>query len=266
MIKKILIVAPFVDFGGREVYINQIAKFLSRNYKVHVLSTFAATENSMSFENLPKDDCHILDKEILKGNKVLFLLSLLSKLKNSRKKKPTHFFLENSLSKKKFDLRHLRLEMLNHFIKDSSIIIIPTIFNEPFISESVDLVFRNKKKVVIIPVSKFKNDLPRLIKDKLEKIFFIHLSVSNANNFLKYHQHNFTIIDQTTIYEKELLNIPYLNRGKRLNYGFLGRLEDGKNIISLLDFFSKEKHKLIIAGDGKKLDSVLNFSNYFDNI
>lgn len=70
--KKILIIAPFLDVGGRERHINLIAKLLRDDYEVTVLSTNTPSFRSLAFNDLDICKCKILDKEVIKSN--LFLL------------------------------------------------------------------------------------------------------------------------------------------------------------------------------------------------
>ena len=68
MRKKVIIIGPLVDNGGREVETNIIAKSLENDYDLTILSTVYVTPKSIVGEGLKKTFFTTLDKEFIKTN------------------------------------------------------------------------------------------------------------------------------------------------------------------------------------------------------
>ncbi|MEX0996578.1 MAG: glycosyltransferase family 4 protein [Flavobacteriaceae bacterium] len=261
--KKILILAPFKNFGGREIHINLIAKCLSSFYEVHILSTSFATNNSFAFQDIISDNCHIINDEILKINKVLKFLTKLSYLK-SNKENEFHSYLHNTFTKRIFNLKSVKEKFLEKFIDNFDLIIMPVILNEPFVKFTIDFAKKNQTPVLIQTVTTV-ND--KMVKENpsLSKVsHFIHHSQFNANKLNSLLKHKYTIIDQSIVAEKKITSLP-IETNSNLTYGYLGRLEKGKNILALIDFFKKNRNHFLIAGKGTELNTILYEIKNLDN-
>ena len=113
--RKILIIGPLVDNGGREVETNIIAKSLENDYDLTILSTVHATPKSIVGEGLKKTFFTTLDKEFIKTNFIIFCFAFLFFIKNKFKgdvslyvkNKLTFFFFNYSQLRNRFLLKYI---------------------------------------------------------------------------------------------------------------------------------------------------------------
>jgi glycosyltransferase involved in cell wall biosynthesis len=252
--KKILIVAPFKNFGGRENHINLIAKCLNPYYDVHILSTSSATKHSIAFQDINRENCHIINELIINKNIILRTLTSLSYLKSNRKNE-FHSYLNNTFTKKFFNLKSIKVKFLKKIIHSSDLILMPVILNEPFVKTIIDFAYKANIPVVIRTITTIDD---KMIKENtsLSRVsHFIHHSFFNANRLTSFLNHKFSIIDQSIVAETKMVSIPIMTKSN-LIFGFLGRLEKNKNVLKLIEFFKKNGADFLIAGKGTELEKV----------
>lgn len=269
--KKILIVAPFLDVGGRERHINLIAKYLRDNYKITVLSTHTSTFKSLAFNDLDMRQCKILDKAVINSNLFLFLLSLASYIWNMGFNRDLYFFLNNNFIKKN-KLKKSRLKCINKFIIRSDMVLIPAMLNEDFVNYIIEFSRKNKKKILLNTITEYnKTNIGNLCS--ISQIdLFIHHSKENANilsSLLKKtnFKHFYEIIDQSIFNDTDYISSIALTKNKNLVCGFIGRLDDNKNIKQIVNFFKKySQYEFVCAGVGKYSSYISDVSTKFGNI
>lgn len=253
--KKIFIVGPIGDFGGREVEVNIIARSLENIHDVTILSTAFFTGSSFSLQNLNNTKYTSLDKLVYENNIYIRLSSILSYLKNGRKK-IEFSYANNAFSKKIFRYDRRRKEMLYKKLEDSELVILTMQLTSNFFSEIIEFC-HHKRIPVIVRTTGTINFIPPNTDNVLQKVsLFLFHSIDNAQSLPSNLNLPFKVIDQCALEEEKLLNIPF-EISHPLRFGFIGRFAPEKNILFLLDFFSNSKLKLIVAGNGIQKKTVI---------
>lgn len=260
--KKILIIGPLGDYGGREVEVNLIAKSLQSLYHVNILSTTYFTTNSFVFNDLQNTSFKSLDLILYK--KIKFKIpTLLSYIKNKKKYEP-YFYTNNNISKLLGYKKEKQKALINVLVKYDLVILpvqLSTEFLEPIINECNNL----NIPVIIRTIATIK-DIPLFIKNNTySKLFYIHHSINNSQRLINVKNHNYFLIDQTALNEKKLINLNNKLSNKDLTFGYIGRLSPEKQIIELANFFSNSTHKFVVAGDGPLKNQLENIIQNKDN-
>lgn len=253
--KKVLLIGPFRDYGGRDVEINIIAKALSNDFNVSILSTGNMTGESVAIQNLENVKWNCIPRILYDKKPILAFFSFISKFLN-RSKRPSYVNLNNTFTKKFFNLDKLYLDVLKNEIQLNDLVIVSAQLTTKFIPEVVE--FCNQKKISClfrttgtirqIVISNF---------DFLKKVdLFIHHSYSNAENLNKQLELPYSIIDQCALNEDQLLSLE-IKANKNLRFGYLGRLSSEKGILPIAKFFSATNYPFIIAGDGQQKKQLL---------
>jgi glycosyltransferase involved in cell wall biosynthesis len=250
--KRILIIGPIGDIGGREVEVNIIARALENNYRVMVFSTGFMTQKSFAIEGLQNTDYKVLDKELFKkyiGVKLVSLFSwMLSGFKNNYIR-----YVSNNWNKKLFDLNKKREKEIVDYLMNCELVILPmqlsSTFSELIVTRCKELniptLFRTTGTINEINDVRYLNDVS----------CFVHHSKSNALR-LDSSKTNYCIIDQCSLNEK-LLNLP-IETGTSLRFGFLGRFSEEKGIMDLIDYVIKCNDLILyLVGDGEQKADVL---------
>jgi glycosyltransferase involved in cell wall biosynthesis len=250
--KRILIIGPIGDIGGREVEVNIIARALENNYRVMVFSTGFMTQKSFAIEGLQNTDYKVLDKELFKkyiGVKLVSLFSwMLSGFKNNYIR-----YVSNNWNKKLFDLNKKREKEIVDYLMNCELVILPmqlsSTFSELIVTRCKELniptLFRTTGTINETNDVRYLNDVS----------CFVHHSKSNALR-LDSSKTNYCIIDQCSLNEK-LLNLP-IETGTSLRFGFLGRFSEEKGIMDLIDYVIKCNDLILyLVGDGEQKADVL---------
>ena len=99
MKKRITIIGPIGDYGGRELETGFIAKTLSdEDHEVSVISTTFCTPKSQIFDFIEKSQLQVLDEIVLKKSILFRFLAQLSQKKDGDKN-PLAFYASNKFSK-----------------------------------------------------------------------------------------------------------------------------------------------------------------------
>lgn len=261
--RKILIIGPLVDNGGREVETNIIAKSLENDYDLTILSTVYATPNSIVGEGLKKTFFTTLDKEFIKTNFIIFCFAFLFFIKN-KFKGDVSLYVKNKLTFFFFNYSQLRHRFLLKYIDKFDLVILEMEFRNSLYPEIIEHCLKNNKPCffrttrTIFNVSKEQAGILKNVD------LFIHHSEENAKNLDKYLKHKYIVIDQCAFNEDELLKIE-INPKQKLRYGFLGRLNNSKQIIPLTQFFLKTNHDFYIGGDGELKEELISLIDKSDN-
>tara|TARA_R110002096_G_scaffold256795_2_gene450110 strand:+ start:1015 stop:2181 length:1167 start_codon:yes stop_codon:yes gene_type:complete len=257
--KKILILGPISDFGGREIEVKNIMDTLIKDFQVDLLSTIPMTKNSVA---LLDNDIHrwsTIDKKIFNSNAFIKFTSIASKLIYGRKE-PAYRFIGNKLNSKYFSFDDKYFDTLKGEIANYDTIIFCCELTTKWLEEVLVLCQELNKSIIIRTtgtISVIPKPIVRLLKNV--DVILVH-SNSNYQKLVGISQKNLKIIDQTTLLEADLINIKINETPKGLTYGYLGRFSKEKGIIELLKTFEKLDKKLIVAGIGPLENEVIKLT------
>lgn len=260
--KKIFIFGQIDDFGGREVEVRNIIKSLDSVFNVYLVSLYYMSSYSIAIKDVNCEYSNVYSL-LYKKNLILRFLAILSKFFNKSNKLP-YFFLENSISKKIFNFRTLKGNIIKKEIDKADYVIYCGILDLHILKDMIEYCSKKNKKIIIRitgKISKIDNSIVNQLKKECE--ILVH-SESNSKILLSNNVTNVKIIDQTTLQEKELLEIPISNNRKCV-FGYLGRFSKEKGILELLEIFKDSKFEIKIAGNGPLKADVLNLIVKKDN-
>lgn len=261
MKKRILIVGSIGDFGGREVEVKTIIDTLSQKYDVMLFSTVPITEKSMAVSG---QSClwSSLHKELYDSNFFLKGLSLLSK-KWNKSNIPPYLLVSNKISSVFFNFDAENRRVLKKQVALADVVLFCGVFANGFLKEFI-ISCLSVEKPFLMRTTGTITEIPKEIKENLSNInaLLVH-SHSNAVVLKDMGLDNIDIIDQTTLAEKNLIDL-IINQSNQLIFGYIGRFSPEKGIIELLELFKKLGEKLIIAGNGPLLTVLESICN--DNL
>lgn len=246
--KKILLIGPIGDFGGRELECGFIASALSSQYEVSICSTGTISEKSQLFDFNRNQKVFSIKELLFSHFFLLKFLALFSFFKNSRKGKPSNY-VNNAFAKKFFGYDKKVQTILEQLISGYDAIFIMAHLSSGLMDDVIRIA-KNKKIKVLFRTT---GAITFSGYDFISSVdCFIHHSVNNAGKIEKTKNHKYIIVDQCAYNEKDLLNIPVSNR-EVCNFLILSRLSAEKGIEEIIDFFlrvSSENDTLFIAGNG----------------
>lgn len=253
--KKILIIGPISDFGGREVEVKNIIKTLSNNFEVELLSTIPMTNNSVAISGV-NVKWSTIQKDLFNSKYIIKLTSCVSKFFNNFDF-PPYYLVANRLSNLFYDFHYENVQVIQNRIEQVQIVIFCGIFENAFLKEIYDYTIV-KEKVFFFRSTGAVNDIPNHIAGILTNFsaIIVH-SQANAVKIAQISPQNIHIIDQSTLHESQLLQLP-IEPQQNLVYGYLGRFSAEKGILELVDSFQGKNEKLIIAGAGSLEKEVKN--------
>lgn len=253
--KKVVIFGPISNYGGREIEVNIIIKALQNQYDLSVLSTSYLDENSFVFQDILKLNWASLDQMIYSKYNLIKLFSVVSKFYNNGKNK-LFAYVNNSLTKKIYDLDKLYLKEIENQLSNADCVILCMQLTSKFLRQMVAFCQQKNIPCLVRTTGTIKqidcNDI-----DFLKKInLFIHHSEANAKNLNQQIKLPYQVIDQCAVEEQTLLSI--INKEiTPLRYGYLGRLSSEKGIIPLIDFFVNTDTTFLFAGDGPQQQEAI---------
>lgn len=243
--KKILLIGPFGDFGGRELEVSFIASVLSSKYEVNICTTSSVSNKSQVF-NFNKDQNVFSVKDIVcRTYFIMRLLCFLSYIKNNFTGIFTSY-TNNQIAKSYFAYDKKVDNILEELVKQYDVLFICANLSSSYMSDIVAFSKKYNVKVIFRTTAQIEYVNFNYLKDV---DLFIHHSFSNAE---KIKLSNYKIIDQCTFIEDKLLSLVIKN--SRTNFLLLGRLSEEKGFEEALGFFvrcKEEGDQLIIVGDGK---------------
>lgn len=255
MKQNILIIGLIDNFGGREIELRNIIVALSKQYNVRLISLLHMSDESLAIKNLNCNATTIF-KELYKSSLILKILSLVSKAYN-RSKAASYFFIENSISKRLFNILKKKVFLLEKEIDKSDAVLYCGVL-DLHILENILLHCNKINKSIVLrttgKISKVNNSLQSLLP--IASSILVH-SKNNAELLSTITSNNVNVIDQTTLQEKTLLKIPIPIK-EEFVYGYLGRFSQEKGIQELLNIFKKNNLKIIVAGSGNLENEVLD--------
>lgn len=254
--KRIVILGPIGDFGGRDVEVNIIAKALKNTYKVCIFSTGYMTENSFALSGLHYTSWKSLPKVLYQKHFWLRSLSRLSKTFNKGSKQ-AYSYLINSFSKKLTDIDCLYWKQIKEELAHADLVLLCTQLTTKFLKEIVLYCHENNIPCIVRTTGTIR-DVKTEDFDFLRKVsLFIHHSEANANNLNRQLLLPYVVIDQCALTEDSLLGNK-TKPEKPYRFGYLGRLSAEKGIVPLAHFFAETDFSFVIAGDGQQKEEVLD--------
>jgi glycosyltransferase involved in cell wall biosynthesis len=245
--KKVLIIGPIADFGGREVEVKNIIKALSNHFEVELLSTIPMTAKSMAIadENVKWTT---IQQELFDSKIIIRITSWLSKLQN-KFEQPAYFLVANSFSTFFYNFYIEYLKIIKNKIDKVQVVIFCGVFENGFLKEIYEY-SSEKNKIFLLRTTGTIRTIPSYLIRVLPQMDMVLVhSYANATGIKSISPHNVHIIDQTTLNELELLKLPIVAK-QQLVYGYLGRFSAEKGILELLESFRNRAEKLIMAGSG----------------
>ena len=262
--KKILIFGPIADVGGREVEVNFIAKALSTDYEVSILSTAYMTENSFALQGIDSIQWSSLPKMLCQKNTAIKWMSRFSKMVNKGDKK-NYGYATNSLTKRIYNLNKMYADSIMHELHNIDLVILCTQLSTQFLPEIIEYCHKNRIPTLLRTTGTIR-EISEKDKDFLKKVnLFMHHSNSNAERLNCQIPLRFAIIDQSASSELALLNLP-IKINSPLRFGYLGRLSEEKGILPMVSFFKKAKLPLLIVGSGPLKEAMVSQISSCENI
>lgn len=264
MSKKVCIVGPIGNFGGREVEVNIIAKALENHFNVSIVSTTHMTKSSFALQNLKKSKWLSLNDAFYKSSFIVRLLSFLSKKINKGKGNVSEY-ATNSISNKFYPIEKQQWQFLEKELSVASSVVLCVQLTSKFLKETVEYCFERKIPCFIRTTGTIRRvDVSKFAFLK-KATLFIHHSEQNANNLNTQMQLPYCIIDQCALNENLLLKLP-ISVNEKLVFGYLGRLTQEKGVLQFLQKASLGNLNLVIAGDGNLKEEILSHIEKFPNI
>lgn len=253
--KKVLIIGPFDDYGGREIDTAFIASSLRQEFEITICSLGNITSSCQIKTYLPNINLTSVKERLYKNYIFLKPAAILSYFKNGRKE-PVYFYINNAINYR-IGLRKKELQQLRVLVKQCDLIFIRAHIHSLKTKEIIDLGFKHHKKIIFRTTGEI--GLEKSWSSYLNKVnLFIHHSQNNADNLHAILNVPYKVIDQSAIQEDFLLQTSLLNDEIR-NFAVIGRLSLEKNIPKLVSFFkdvASISDKLFIIGDGDERSIV----------
>ncbi len=262
---KVLIIGPIEDLGGRELEAGFIASVLKEDFDVDVLSTGNLTGFSQFYEIVDGIKMTSLKQMLYKKNWILRPATILSYLRN-RRKEPLFFYVNNKVNSRLIKPRENKI--LREIIQKYDLIFIIAHLQTLRTKEIINFSRELNKPVVFRTTGEIElsGGAPAYLKDVN---LFLHHSLINAHNLHnKLKTDNYTIIDQNSYMEPELLKIPVVKR-KVIRFVAIARLAPEKNLFNLISFFKEyceEDDELLIVGTGKLFSELSSIIGKTPNI
>lgn len=257
--KKILLIGPFNENGGRELEASFIHDSLKCKYDVILAST-----------------------EILSNNNLIYKLTRSKKIYSKLRRIGIKFKIINLIygSKIWFRLnRDFRFVSFEELISKNDIVFILAQMISPNVSKIINIAIAEEKKIIFRTTGTNPIlNLNFLSLDKLDLLksvhVYVHHSEANFNRLKKSFEHNYEIIDQTVFFENKIDKPKIIDRVKQ--FYCASRIDDNKNLELVINVFNELKNfdvKLHVYGDGERLEQIKLLSNsenilfhgYFEN-
>ncbi|MBI9042250.1 glycosyltransferase family 4 protein [Lutibacter sp.] len=257
--KKVLIIGPIGDFGGRELEVGFIAHALRPTYDVTICSTGNVSNTSQVYHFNTKQKVVTLNQLVYKKYIGLKLLAHLSFLKNFNKALTVVNLTNNKLAKRFLNYNKKRLIVLKDLIYQFDAVFICAQLSSSLISEIIAISKAFHKPILFRTTGTIRNNMvsDSAIFKKID--VFIHHSINNASNFENYYfKHSYVLIDQCAFNEIDLLKVPLKER-KIKKFIVLSRLSIEKQVdivIKAFDAVSEEGDCLYIYGDGEEKENL----------
>lgn len=252
--RKILIIGPIENHGGRELEAGFIASSLYGKYEISVCSTGNIDKTSQLFFHSFQGKVTSLKKLLYLNNFSLKPATLFSYFKNG-KKHPVYFYVNNRFNVN-LNLKKKEVEQLTKLIGEQDLVfIIAHLFTlrtreiiEIAKESGIELIFRTTGEIGD------HGHFPTYLR---QVDHFIHHTIDNAKKINDLSTGS--IIDQTSYIEESLLELP-LGDNRVQRFGVIARLSPEKNILNLIRYFkncASQADELFIIGEGELKSEIL---------
>ena len=265
MKKKILLIGPISDFGGREIEVHFIASILAEHYNVQLLSSTKMSNNSSAIIRHRNFTWDSIERKIYRKNIFIKFLSWLTKFLNKRDESAINF-VGNKISHRIYDFRLLYLRTIQEIILKNDLVIFCGEFKSGWLKEIVEYSSLNGIPLIFRTTGTILSTSPDLGNFFNGRNCVLIHSSSNMQALNKNDNFNSIIIDQTSVIEHKLLAINLKCVSNKLTFGFLGRFGGQKGILELLSVMGTLENTLIIAGDGPLLNEVTSHCDKNQNL
>lgn len=255
--KKILVISPIQEFGGRELETGFISSILDEKYDVKVLSTSGFYVNSQvktfgnNFYYTSINEELFREKNIIRFvlKFVCFFFKKISFSSNS---------LSNPFFKKKFNIESKKAKYLEKEIPKYDLIIICAQIFSNYLEKIIDTCYTKNIPVVFRTTGTIYEDIKKLKFKWISKVnLFIHNSERNARQLFLFEKVEYRVIDQCAFIEKDLLALPIEYKGG--NFFVLSRLSPEKQVDKVIKAFKEicdESDFLYIFGSGPEMNTL----------
>ncbi len=259
--KKILIIGPIGDFGGREIEVGFIARTLGEEYEVLVCSTGYISSWSQVFDFLQARQVTSFRIYLYTRFFWIRLCTIFSYLKNRRQHEPA-FYAKNTINKKYFNAEGKIEKFIEALVSSTDVILICAQLSSSYLKKIVHYSAVHDTSVFFRTTGGISS-LPGQGDDWVQKVYmFIHHSYGNASKLNYFNGYRYTIIDQCANSEDSLLEIPLVNRKVKV-FLTIATLAQDKNIDVVIKAFKAAKEpgdKLKIVGQGPELQKLKNLA------
>ena len=119
--KRILVIGPISDFGGREIMTNLLTHSLESHYDVQIVSTTSMSKHSVALKGT-SSSWNTINYYLYRRFPFLKLSALLTKFIN-RRNEQAYEFINNRLSKRYFQFERQYIKGIEQFVNQSSCIL-----------------------------------------------------------------------------------------------------------------------------------------------
>jgi len=256
--KKILLIGPIGDFGGRELEVGFIASALNKEYSVKICSTGYFTQQSQVFDFVTKKQMFSLAKAVVDKYFFIKLVAIVAYFRFGFKYSIPYFF-NNKINKKYGAVAYKTTQILEGLIIENDAIIICAQLSSNYLKSIIDFAHLKNIPVLFRTTGTIDNNYSNHLNSKLiwlEKVTaFIHHSKTNAMKLSSMQNYIYEVIDQCAYNEKELLACSN-KKSEISNFFVLSRLSREKQVDRVIKAFNtigQPTDYLHIYGTGAEL-------------
>lgn len=248
MSKKILIIGPIGNRGGREIETVFIYKSLkSQGYDVSVMSTSYFSKKTILNDYLQKDKLTSVYDQIIKTSLIIKIISYLAWIKNGFENTPQKY-CSNKFTKNFFQYHKKVEKIFEESIFKNDLILFLGQLTSNHNKQIIDLTYKLRKPIIFRTTGKINREMN--ISSYFSKVsLFIHHGKFNDASRLTYINSNVAYIDQACMNEATLLNSVTL-KNKINKFIYVGEITAMKGV----QFLAKSFHE--IAGKNDVLDFI----------
>jgi glycosyltransferase involved in cell wall biosynthesis len=261
MRKKMLIIGPISESGGREIntifFISQFKKF----YETTVFSTIPVSRTSIVDQYLGSNKMLSFERIVLQ-HLFIKVFALATKWKNSS---PLDilFLVKNKMSNYFYSFENIYLQKLTQEINQQDIIFYSGLLSDKWL-QAITKLCQSLNKTLLISITgscHVNNKFPKeLYHQKIVVHSSVDLELLTMKGFTNVRQ-----IEQSSRLENELLKLDtFVNQP--MKFGYLGRMSHEKGLESILATFKNNKSEILMSGTGPLEEDFFKAASFFSNI
>ena len=254
--KRVLILGPFAERGGREIEAVFIAQScLERDYDVRIISTTYMPVNSLILSHISSQYCNSVYSLICANFKVYFF-ALFSYLKNICKLQ-IEAYAASRVVKKFCNYDYIYYQELSKSIEKSDLVLFLGQISSLQLEKISTICTKNQKPFLFRMTGYLDSNyqVPNYLKNVTA---FIHQSENNfSENLLRVNPY-YVIIDQAALFEEKLLAVSIRKKSVK-HFLVIGELSEAKGsriLASLFKKYSLKDETLTFIGRGNQLEEL----------